>query len=1520
MSIFKKTIAFTALFTLLSQQAFAATWYVDHNADNDPDTCVADEATEDNDCTFRDALSQAASGDTVTVANFYTITNTGGTYNVTTNNLEINGVNGLTLNGGTSGVDAFNVSGDGVQLKNLYIVGGFDEGVVVDSSANASIISGISVGLESNGFTVNGVDGDGLEISGTNTSISSITVADNGGSGIVFNGASDFSLASSTIGGSSSDIGNSSHGVVVDGAVSGTNAITSNNIKFNGGDGVRIGSTGSKTGTLNVMGNNIGGTSGSGNGGNGIHGLASSQNAMDINIGNNGFANKNTISNSGADGVHIESCDDFVMQNNFVGTDSSSGTTDYGNAGDGVEVNCDTVVIGTDLDGSDDNSESNLISANNGYGIYLNGAGTTSATIHGNFIGSNNQGGQNFANFGNSLGGVEVNASALTSIVIGDSDSDAINRILENGGGVRIQGTGTDAAVTLENNSIGVENETSQFDDQVVVGNNGTSGYMKGIVIDLVVGTADVTIGGPNGSSDNGNEIAGHTSHGVEIGDGVKTLTVAGNYIGVVEDFDSTSNKYVVDGGNGGAGVYVNSSDTNLTAVTIGGSHSSYANRIAANNANGIHVADAGATPANVSVLNNVIGIGQDDSTNLGNTGAGILVADGNALVVSDNAVLNSSGDAIRLTGGVASTLRGNRIGNNASNSAAGNGGHGIYVNSSVTTSLIVGGSTAGQGNTIAASSGDGVYVQQLASSSSTATFEGNIIGLCANPATGVMDSASLTGCTNTGSGLDVVYGALTIGGDNSFGTGGDGALAAGNVISNNTEEGVKLGANVSSASILGNAIGLARGSGSFSIDAGNGRDGASDGIEVDSATMTTLSVGGVGSTTASSKRNVISGNAGEGVDVLDMNTGATANFYNNLIGTNWAGDAAIANAGSGVKTADGTIAIGGTATNQGNVISGNTGYGVYTTAGALSLIANKLGVGVDGTTAIANGLNSARVISTASSVTSLTVGASASKNTINNNSAVGVYIKNIEPFNTTITDDNTWTSVAATVANYWERYEGSDLVAYAPGGEGGGSGNHNTPSLSSSPITPTETTTTTTTETITEETVTTEAEVVEETTEEDTVTEEVRETAEFAEPVEGRATEEATEEAASTEATEESAGEETREVAQSPSIFRDRAEESSRTIIADRDEVIREFESTVLEAQTVQERVADFLDEVIEGQTNEIQREDLTSGLEKVLKEKVAEDADGESSGEVTVRGVNGEEKVVNADTQIIFEANYRDAVRLQNRVDATGDNAIVVTSFTDLDDDNVADILNVSLGDQTTGDLAEDIFFGKVNLYEDPLEKKGSEDLYISNLPGYGATIGEEAMVWIAGQEEGDNYQVIVINRDTLEETLVAEGELDKGKKSAVAFSFPGPGDYYVLVQGPFGKRDVVRVKVDSALNQKVEELELAGEAPASEVVENDDNFFASVMMAMGFAGSEQVFSADDRVLSGFAEPGAMVFVTWQSVVMNSVVIADAGQGYFEAKVPNGLEAGQHRVTVYNYNRKNQQFSGVLSQLFNK
>jgi len=65
----------------------------------------------------------------------------------------------------------------------------------------------------------------------------------------------------------------------------------------------------------------------------------------------------------------------------------------------------------------------------------------------------------------------------------------------------------------------------------------------------------------------------------------------------------------------------------------------------------------------------------------------------------------------------------------------------------------------------------------------------------------------------------------------------------------------------------------------------------------------------------------------------------------------------------------------------------------------------------------------------------------------------------------------------------------------------------------------------------------------------------------------------------------------------------------------------------------------------------------------------------------------------------------------------------------------------------------------------------------------------------------------------------------------------------------------------------------------------------------------GVEEILTGNQRpVLSGQSVYGAMVFATWESLVLESSIIADSDEGYFDVQPPRELEAGEnHSVTMY-------------------
>ena len=246
-------------------------------------------------------------------------------------------------------------------------------------------------------------------------------------------------------------------------------------------------------------------------------------------------------------------------------------------------------------------------------------------------------------------------------------------------------------------------------------------------------------------------------------------------------------------------------------------------------------------------------------------------------------------------------TVRGNGIwiqaGSNnivAGNVIHGNGGDGIYINSSANR---IGGTTAADGNDIYENSFTGVSM--TGSGTSGNKLEGNRIG------------GLFAGDGRGGNGAFGVY----VNGAPGNTVGGT-APGAGNVISGNQGAGVRVnGAGATDNVVLGNHIGT-------DVTGSTAVANKSDGVSIGGNSSRTR-VGG----TSPAERNIISGNAAVGVVMVNT----THNIVQgNLIGTDNGGTQNLGNGGTGVRvTAGSDNQIGGAIAGAGNVIAFNQGNGV---------------------------------------------------------------------------------------------------------------------------------------------------------------------------------------------------------------------------------------------------------------------------------------------------------------------------------------------------------------------------------------------------------------------------------------------------------------------------------------------------------------------------------------------------------------------------------------------------------------
>jgi len=378
-------------------------------------------------------------------------------------------------------------------------------------------------------------------------------------------------------------------------------------------------------------------------------------------------------------------------------------------------------------------------------------------------------------------------------------------------------------------------------------------------------------------------------------------------------------------------------------------------------------------TPASAlpTITNPVI---LDGTTQPGYAGTPLIEINGASLVSGTSGFLITAGgstvrglainrcplDGIRLQSLGTNVIQANFLGTDPSGTIArGNGEGGIMVYQS--PGNLIGGTNASARNVISGGNQNGIYLFLAGST-------GNVV------------SGNYIGTTVSGlAALGNVYSGIEVAASSSNLIGGT-ASGAGNVIAANGQSGIYLLSPPTTSNLMqGNYIGVnANGTAALT----NGEDGI---------TITGVSGNTVGGTTAGA-RNILSGNVESGVFI--WTAGASSNVVEgNYIGTDVTGKLAIPNKSGGV-TIDGVAGntIGGTNAGAQNVISGNLEDGVIIySAGASNnmVLGNYIGPDATGTNALPNTYGGVTIQGVPGNI----IGATNGRNVISGNTGNGVYL-----------------------------------------------------------------------------------------------------------------------------------------------------------------------------------------------------------------------------------------------------------------------------------------------------------------------------------------------------------------------------------------------------------------------------------------------------------------------------------------------------------------------------------------------
>ncbi len=381
---------------------------------------------------------------------------------------------------------------------------------------------------------------------------------------------------------------------------------------------------------------------------------------------NTGFQLSNVIGANGGNGVELDHSNGNRIAMNFIGTDAT-GKLRLGNRGNGVLLTngSSANVIGGQATGGNDPTngvfvrppQGNLISANGGDGVLINGTATNNL-LSGNFIGTDACGN---AALGNALDGVEIrnaDGNQLIGCTLRTNPFVFYNVISGNGrNGLTVANSDH---TTIQANFFGMG-----ADNATAVGNAG-----NGVV---VAGTsADTTMGGPIPL---GNVDAANGGNGLVVRDTASGFVTYNTFCGLAA-FSTDPNF-----GNGRDGMLITSTGGDVLIRT---------NVITRNGDDGIEIS---GDAHGVRVLGNIIGLDTQGNAPMGNVGNGVEVG-GTAHdvvigspqptfnIIPHNAISANGGHGIAIVGG-AHDVRVNHsyVGTDLIGTAAlGNAGDGVFV------------------------------------------------------------------------------------------------------------------------------------------------------------------------------------------------------------------------------------------------------------------------------------------------------------------------------------------------------------------------------------------------------------------------------------------------------------------------------------------------------------------------------------------------------------------------------------------------------------------------------------------------------------------------------------------------------------------------------------------------------------------------------------------------------------------------------------------------------------------------
>ncbi len=882
-------------------------------------------------------------------------------------------INGLTLAAGSSGS----------KIRGLAVYSFSGDGIRVESNDNTIDCNFIGTAL--NGYTLSGVDGTGISVSGDNNNIGTPNnpnvIGDNGAAGILLNDGTDNDVVGNFIGvgrigynnNAVSHVGNVGNGIYVIGgdgnAIGDGTAAGRNIISDNGGHGIRLNGTKNATINNNYIGVSIDGVIPSGDPASNYNNVLNGIRVQD------GFDNRienNVIANNDDYGIAFDgSATGTTVVNNRIGVDVT----------DSAESNNEGGILINSGDANQNLIERNQIAHNGGHGI-LTAGGSTGNTFTQNSIYNNGA-------LGIDLGADEVdendkgdpdggdNLKHNYPIIIEASNIGHIEGVLDSTAGThRVEFFQNDSCDNVSSNGegqtyLGFVNVTTPGDGTQVPfsvdfvpfaagfltatatdSNGNTSEFSKCSEIDIEPIPLIVNSDGDAGDSNLGDGLCQTASRAPEC-----TLRAAleqTNAFATSTHITFSDERFILPN----SPLPTITTPTNIDGLSQGSCSSTVGvahgldvtlDGVNAGVAHGLHFT-AGSEGSTVKGLN--IGrfqqngiliessnndilcnhIGEDGSGSFGNGGSGVFVNDSDSNDIGGggsgrNVISGNSGRGVEILSGSGNRVRGNYIGTNLTGkSPSANSLAGVYIGSPDTTTTV--GGSGSLGNVISGNKSHGVEMAFGLSATNKVVVTGNIIGRSS-------DSAIPLG--NDGYG---VYATNSIDFDITE-----------NIISSNTQEGIYIADDGADLQLTQNTIA----NNVIGSDQTNASFGNRGGIYVGALTAVTISDNVIGSNQTNPALKIACDATVDSTCSDNLPNGnVNVIVEDNFIGVQSNGTTIIASSAIGVhlENAEGAVVrrnVIAASSASANVLVENDGSGNASIGNTLS--DNQVGISADGNT-----------------------------------------------------------------------------------------------------------------------------------------------------------------------------------------------------------------------------------------------------------------------------------------------------------------------------------------------------------------------------------------------------------------------------------------------------------------------------------------------------------------------------------------------------------------------------------------